>query len=39
MVFNPGFAVKMRKKTDPFKTSILQPLWNADFIGPSRLQD
>jgi hypothetical protein len=30
----PDFAFKKSKKTDPFKTSISQPLWNTDFIGP-----
>jgi len=25
-------------KIGPLKTFMLQPLWNADFIGPSRLQ-
>jgi hypothetical protein len=35
----PGFCDEDEKKTDPFKTCILQPMWNANFIGPSRLQD
>ena len=31
--FIPNFAFKKRKKLDPLKTSISQPLWNANFIG------
>jgi hypothetical protein len=38
-IINPDFAVKQRKKLDPIKTSILQPLRDANFLGPSRLQD
>ena len=36
---NSDFAFKMRKKPDPLKTSILQPLRDANYLGPSRLQD
>jgi len=38
-VFNPDFAFKKRKNFFPLKTSILQPLQDAHFLGPSRLQD
>jgi hypothetical protein len=31
--------LEKRKKPDPLKTSILQPLRDANFLGPSRLQD
>jgi len=37
--FNPDSEFKMSKKLDPLKTSILQPLRDANFLGPSRLQD
>jgi hypothetical protein len=37
--FNPDFAFKMSKNFFPLKTSILQPLQDAHFLGPSRLQD
>jgi hypothetical protein len=33
-MLNPDFAFKKSKKTDPFKSSISQSLWNANFIGP-----
>jgi hypothetical protein len=33
------FALKKSKKLDPIKTSILQPLRDANFLGPSTLQD
>ncbi len=31
---NPDFAFKKRKRPDPFKTCISQPLWNANYLGP-----
>jgi len=31
--------LKKRKKLDPLKSVISQPLRDADFLGPSRLQD
>jgi hypothetical protein len=31
---NPDLAFKKSKKTDPFKSSISQPLRNSNFIGP-----
>jgi hypothetical protein len=37
--FNPGFAFEKRKNFFPIKTFISQPLWNANFLGPSRLRD
>jgi hypothetical protein len=36
---NPDFAFKKRKKPDPFKTFILQPLRIDKINGPQRLQD
>jgi hypothetical protein len=38
-VLNPDFAFKMSKNFFPLKTSILQPLQDDHFLGPSRLQD
>jgi hypothetical protein len=37
--FFRDYAVKVSKKLDPLKISILQPLRDANFLGPSRLQD
>jgi hypothetical protein len=37
--FIPDFALEEEYKLDPLKTSILQPLRDANFLGPSRLQD
>jgi hypothetical protein len=38
-VLKPCFAFKKSKKLDPIKISILQFLRDANFLGPSRLQD
>jgi hypothetical protein len=38
-VINPDFGVKKRKKLDPSKPFISQPLWNANYNGPSRPRD
>ena len=36
---NPDVAFEKRKKLDPLKSIILQPLWDVNFHGPSRLRD